>query len=84
MLMICTGQKSDASSAQAARSSLGVPSALLPFIRYFSMIRLHRSQLKEKTVKISLLLANYVALSKTLWDSSHEFTFRKKFQTRRL
>jgi len=44
----------------------------------------HRSQLKEKTVNISLLLDNYVALSKTLSDSLPEFTFGKKFQTRRL
>ena len=43
MLMICTGQRSDASCAQASRSSVGVPSAIFPLIRYFSMIRLNES-----------------------------------------
>jgi hypothetical protein len=43
MLMICTGQRSDASFAHAVRSPVGVPSALLPLIRYFSIIRLNES-----------------------------------------
>ena len=41
--MICTGQRSKASCAHASRSSGKVPSAMLPSIRYFSMIRLNES-----------------------------------------
>jgi hypothetical protein len=43
MAMIWTGQRSDASRAQASRSSVGVPSAILPSIRYFSTILLNES-----------------------------------------
>jgi hypothetical protein len=43
ILMICTGQRSEASCAHAVRSSVGVPSPILPLIRYFSMIRLNES-----------------------------------------
>jgi hypothetical protein len=43
ILIICTGQRSEASCAHASRSSGKVPSAMLPSIRYFSMIRLNES-----------------------------------------
>lgn len=43
ILMICTGQRSAASRAQAARSSGGFPSAMLPLMRYFSIIWLNES-----------------------------------------
>jgi hypothetical protein len=43
ILMICTGQRSTASFAHGTRSSVGIPSAILPLIRNFSMIRLNES-----------------------------------------
>jgi hypothetical protein len=78
ILMICTGQRSAASFAQGTRSSVGIPSAILPLIRYFSMIRLNESsgscsnnpgQVSQQDPQLTQVARSIITFTDVLLDS---------------
>ena len=76
--MICTGQRSAASFAQGTRSSVGIPSAIFPLIRYFSMIRLNESsgscsnnpvQVSQQDPQLTQVTRSIITFTDVLLDS---------------